>query len=419
MHIVQEPAREIPVVGEAQVIVAGGGPAGAMAAIAAARAGADTLLIERAGCAGGIWTSGLLSWMLDVSDKEGLLRELMNRLCASKEGQFKRSGNFIAFPEAVKRELDDMLLQAGVRILYYSTVCDARTQGERITHAIVESKAGRQAFAGTVFIDATGDGDLSALAGCRYALGKASGGETQPGSLIALMTGVDATSARRFDNSLPYTQEQSAKALLRREMERAGLSPSYEAPSFFHIDENLWLAMTTHSYGVNPFDPASLTAAIIAARRELFAQEQALRALGQPWEKLRIAATAPVLGIREGRRILGKYTVTLQDALEGRKHPDSVCRVNFPLDIHPLSPDSTIARERAGLHSQPYDIPLRALEAMDRSNLLLAGRLISGDFFAHSSYRVTGDAATLGEAAGREAARRVASPAAQNESANG
>lgn len=131
--------------------------------------------------------------------------------------------------------------------------------------------------------------------------------------------------------------------------------------------------MTTHSYGVNPLDPASLTEAVITARRELFAQEQALRALGQPWEKLRIAATAPVLGIREGRRILGKYTVTLQDALEGRKHPDSVCRVNFPLDIHPLSPDSTIARERAGLHSQPYDIPLRALEAMDRSNLLLAG----------------------------------------------
>ena len=106
------------------------------------------------------------------------------------------------------------------------------------------------------------------------------------------MTGVDATSARRFDNSLPYTQEQSAKALLRREMERAGLSPSYEAPSFFHIDENLWLAMTTHSYGVNPLDPASLTEAVITARRELFAQEQALRALGQPWEKLRIAATA-------------------------------------------------------------------------------------------------------------------------------
>ena len=133
MHIVQEPAREIPVVGEAQVIVAGGGPAGAMAAIAAARAGADTLLIERAGCAGGIWTSGLLSWMLDVSDKEGLLRELMNRLCASKEGQFKRSGNFIAFPEAVKRELDDMLLQAGVRILYYST-CAMRARKGSASH---------------------------------------------------------------------------------------------------------------------------------------------------------------------------------------------------------------------------------------------------------------------------------------------
>ena len=409
MHAIQEPAREIPITREAQVVVAGGGPAGAMAAIAAARAGADTLLIERAGCAGGIWTSGLLSWMLDVSDKQGLLRELMDRLCIKKAGQFKRSGNFIAFPESVKLELDDMLIHSGVHILYYSTVCGAQVEGDRITHVIVESKAGRQAIAGSVFVDATGDGDLSALAGCRYAMGKTSNGEMQPGSLIALMTGVDAKSVRRFDNSLPYEETQTAKVLLLQEMERAGISPSYQAPSFFHIDENLWLVMTTHSYGVDPLDPVSLTEATIAARRELYAQEQAMRALGKPWDGLRMAATAAALGIREGRRILGKYTVTVQDALEGRKHPDAVCRVNFPLDVHPVKKESTTEKEHGGMRSKPYDIPLRALEAADRSNLLLAGRLISGDFFAHSSYRVTGDAAALGEAAGKEAARRVRS----------
>ena len=116
MRLIHENARDIPVTDEAQVIVAGGGPAGAMAAIAAARAGAKTLLVERAGCAGGIWTSGLFSWMLDVTNKDGLLRELMNRIRAKNEGDFGRSGNFLAFPEAVKRERARRLIAIGNKL---------------------------------------------------------------------------------------------------------------------------------------------------------------------------------------------------------------------------------------------------------------------------------------------------------------
>lgn len=408
MNVVMEGAKEIPVAYKSQVIVAGAGPAGVMAAVAAARAGAEVLLIERVNCAGGIWTSGLLSWMLDVTGKEGLLRELMNRLKSEGEGDFARAGNFISFPEAVKRVLDDMLIAAGVQVLYYTSVAGVLKCASRIRFVILESKAGRQAAEGDVFIDATGDGDLSAYAGCRHEIGKDPSAITQPASLIAIMTGVHAEDVRSCNNTLEYLDKaENAKACLKREMQRAGIVPSYSAPSLFHIKDDIWLVMTTHSYGIDALSPASLTRATMESRMELHRQEQAMRALGGAWEKMRIVSTAPYLGIRECRRVAGKYRVTLEDALCGRKHEDAVCRVNFSLDVHPLKPDRTFEDETGKMHTQPYDIPLRALESADVENLLLAGRLISGDFFAHSSYRVSGDAAAIGEAAGIEAARRT------------
>jgi len=404
---IHENERITPLNYKAQVIVAGGGPAGVMAAIAAARKGADTLLIERSNCAGGIWTSGFLSWMLDVTNKNGILRELMERLERKGQGRFARGGNFIAYPESVKLELDDMMDEAGVHVLYYTQVAGAICDEKRLTHVILESKAGRQAAEAQVFIDATGDGDLAAFAGCQYQIGRGEDGTTQPASLIGLMTGVHADDVREFNNTLPYLQGKNAKESLKKEMERAGITPSYSAPSFFHIDEDLWLVMTTHGYGVNALDPHSLTEKTVEGRREMHAQQEALRKLGGPWKNLRIVATAPYIGVRECRRVAGRYTVTVQDALEGKVHEDAVCKVTFGLDVHPLQANRSFYDETGTLKAKPFDIPLRALESADIENLLLAGRLISGDFLAHSSYRVTGDAAALGEAAGNEAARRV------------
>ena len=232
MRTVTESARSLPVAYKADVLVAGAGPAGVMAAIASGRAGADTLLIERANCAGGIWTSGMLSWMLDVSDKGGILREIMTRIESMGEGSFARSGNFITFPETVKRVLDDMLEEANVRVLYYTSIAGVIRNESKITHAILESKAGRQAAEAKIFIDATGDGDLSYLAGCEYKIGSEDDGRTQPGSLIAMMAGVDHDAVRPFNNTLPYEDEDNnAKMQLKREMIKAGVSPSYGGPS--------------------------------------------------------------------------------------------------------------------------------------------------------------------------------------------
>ena len=389
------------------VIVAGGGPAGSMAAIASARAGADTLLIERANCAGGMWTSGLLSWMLDVTNKGGILKEMTSSLIDRHEGYYARSGNFITYPESVKCILDDLLEAAGVHVLYYTTVVDAETRDGHLISVVTQSKAGKREFSAAQFVDATGDGDLAAYAGCRFEIGRSGDGSMQPASLIALMTGVSAEAVRRYNNTLPYLENKNAKQLSLEKMREAGVEPSYSAPSFFHIGEDIWLMMTTHAYNIDPLDPESLTIGTIDNRKELYRQQQAMRALGGDWEKMRIVASAPYLGIREARRIAGRYTVTLQDALDGRRHDDAVCRVEFGLDVHALKPDAENGASHKQMRAQPFDIPLRALESADIDNLLLAGRLISGDFFAHSAYRVTGDAAALGEAAGREAARRV------------
>lgn len=404
MEQILEAAQSVPVTQRAEVVVCGAGPAGVCAAIASARAGADTLLVERGGCLGGIWTNGLLSWILDNENKEGILRELMHALEAEGSGYFARGHAFITTPETLKLRLETMCRAAGVRVLYHTEVAGAQVAQGRLRHVIVQNKGGRQAYAARVFVDATGDGDLAAYAGCGFDLGKAGTGETQPMSLIAMVDGVDAEAARPFNNTLPYGEGQTAKQLLRAEMRRAGVDPSYDSPSLFHVQGNLWLMMTTHAYAADPFDAQSLTEATMAQREELHAHVAALAGLGGIWKDMRIVATAPCIGVREGRRIHGRYTVTLEDAVRGARFDDAVCRVHFGLDIHPLKRENTFEQEKGGNRIQPYDIPLRALQAKDVDGLYLAGRCISGDFFAHSSYRVTGDAAAMGEAAGSAAA---------------
>jgi len=133
-----------------------------------------------------------------------------------------------------------------------------------------------------------------------------------------------------------------------------------------------------------------------------------LQAVGGAWEGARVVATAEQIGIREGRRIHGRYSVTVEDLREGRVQPDAVCKVSFPVDVHSTNKKAGEAFDADNkIVSKPYDVPLRSLIAADLDNLLMAGRNISGDFLAHASYRVTGNSVAMGEAAGCLAARAV------------
>lgn len=416
---VREAARDVPIAESADVVVCGAGPAGVAAAIAAARAGARVRLIEVHGQLGGIWTTGMLSWVLDADNKGGVMREMIGRLDERARllgnVQWRGKGGVPYDVEQMKLVLEEMCRAAGVKVRLHTRVVAAVRDGSRLTHCVCESKSGREAFAAKAFIDCTGDGDLAARAGCGFDLGRpveghgAEGperaGEMQPMSLMCLVTGIDREATAAF-HVREGRSSGTVKAALLAEFRRAGIEPSYGGPTIFEIRPDLYAWMINHEYGFSGIDAGQLTEATLRAREELHHNIDALRLLGGVWQNVRIVATAAQIGVREGRRVHGRYRVTVEDAVAAKTHEDAVCRVTFGIDVHSTSKAHSTGIEGGEIKSKtkPYDIPLRALIAKDADGLLVAGRCISGDFLAHSSYRVTGNSVAMGEAAGACAA---------------
>ncbi len=393
--------RDIPVAGDYDVIVSGSGPAGFAAALAAARSGAKTALIEVNGCVGGVWTSGMLSWIIDGHGKPGIMKEVFARLEKDNNGRFVGK-SWVYHPDQMKLLLEDMLLEAGVKIRLHTRVVGAANDDKnRLAAVITESKSGREVWTAKTFIDATGDGDLGAQAGCRFDYGRPGDGVTQPFSLMALFHGVKTDDIAPFVNHLASKRKLGrGKANFLKELRRAGVEPSYGGPSIFEIHDGLYAMMANHQYKVSAINADDVSRATLEARRENYALIAALRRLGGSWKNVEIVSTGEQIGTREGRRIKGRYTVVGDDLKNGARFDDGICRVEFGIDVHSTDPGKTKAIEKKPFKSQPYDIPLRSLIAADVDGLMLAGRCISGDFIAHSSYRVTGDAVVMGEAAG-------------------
>lgn len=405
----EEPARFIPLQSDCDVLVCGAGPAGVAAALAAARAGARVALIELHGCLGGVWTAGALSWIIDHENKGGIMAELLSELekrgarVTRPDGRLS-SGYDI---EAMKLLLEERCVQAGVRIRLHTRVVAARREGRRLTHVVTESKSGREAWSARLFVDATGDGDLAARAGCGFDLGHPGDGSMQPMTLMMLVAGIHASQVRPFINGegAPWGVPHAA---VREAIRAGGHDPSYSQPSLFRLRDDLFALMANHQYGVSALDADELSRATVEARAELHRVVNALRANGGPWAGVHIVATGAQIGVREGRRIHGVYTLRGEDLARGARFPDAVCRATFCVDIHSTNPAKDKGLHDGGIKAQPYDIPLRSLIARDVDGLLLAGRCISGDFWAHGSYRVTGNSVAMGEAAGRVAAECAA-----------
>ena len=407
-NFVEEVARRIPVKGEYDVIVSGSGPSGVSAALRAAGLGMKTLLIEQNGCLGGMWTSGLLGWMIDHHKPESRLmnrykRELQLRGSA---GSPPCSGSFAFEPECMKLLLEDLCRETGVNVRLYTQVSGAiRNADGTMDCVLTESKSGREAWRGTIFIDATGDGDLGSAAGCSFETGDPENGHFQPMSMLAILTGIRLQDVIQYVNG--YTPRAQAVNNLHDLLTANGAEPTYHDATLFFLSDELFLLMANHECQMSGCDADDLTRATMLARREIHQQIAALRRSGPEWKNLSIAATSERIGVREGRRLRGLYQVTLQDLLEGRTQPDSICRVAAGIDIHALTHSYANGFFEHQHKSLPYDIPLRALISSEIPNLLLTGRCISGDFFAHASYRVTGNIVPLGEAAGILAALTV------------
>lgn len=419
-QLLPEPSRETPVARQADVIVCGGGPAGIGAALAAARSGAKVIVLEVNGCLGGVWTAGLLCWLFEM-DQPGISQEItreLDRRGARKNICSHSTDKYAYDVEAMKLLLEEMLLKAGVEIHLHTRVVAGLVRDHKIEAVITESKSGREAFVAPTFIDATGDGDLAARCGCGFDFGKADTGATQPFTFMALMAVRDVDALRPYiihtDAAISHAGFIGPTTRFRETIQSLGFEPSYQASTLFHLRDNIVALMINHQYGASAIKEQDVTKASMEGRAEVNRVVTGLRAKGGPWQDLLIVATPDQIGTREGRRIHGRYTVTIDDLRAGRRHEDSVCLVRYWIDVHSTDPKKGkgFENEEGGLNKEavepgkeknptkPYDIPLRALCAKDLDNMMMAGRCISGDFLAHSSYRVTGVAVALGQAAG-------------------
>ncbi len=384
---------------QADVLVCGAGPAGVAAAIAAAREGSRTVLLERYGMVGGMWTAGLVNPFFEATRNGWLVRELIQRLEAV--GAWKRWKFAHTFcPETMRLELERMLAEAGVQLLYHTYCADSIVQDGRLRGAIIESKAGREAILATVTVDCTGDGDIAARAGCAYEMGRDADGVVQPMTLMFEVHGIGGFDC---DSALELFD------LMSDALERTGLP--HHLP-FERVNYAPWLitlpaagvaaVQATHVYRLNPLDPADLTKGALDARRQAHEMVEILRHI-PGLEGVRLAATAAQIGIRETRRVKGLYALTLADLQAGRRFEDGIASCGFGVDIHDPAPGSGVDSGH-GVKTGVYDIPYRCLVPADVGGLLLAGRCISGSHEAHASYRVTGTCMAMGQAAGLAAA---------------
>lgn len=437
VHGFSEPMRTLPVDDWADVIVCGGGPAGVAAATNAARAGKRVRLFELQGCLGGVWTSGLLTYIFDF-DKSETDREIIRRLdaCGARRVDRPKSAEMAQYPDGLDRDFvyepeymkfvcESMCKEAGVRISLQTPVVAAYrdASGRRIETIVTESKSGRQAWRAKTFVDCTGDGDLAALSDCGFDLGYTPDGFGQPATLNALVMVRDGDALAPFTSNEPamWTRHPSeenpgtdtchhilASHRLRDLLRRQGLDPSYGDPTLFRCHDNLFCFMATHAYRLRPDDAQAISEATLCARQEVFRLTASLAKLGGPWQGLRVIATAEQIGHRDARRIHGRYTVTREDVAAGRKFEDAITVSRFGVDIHGLDKkanDVKAAGQDFGAKFRPFQIPLRACQSKDADNLYMAGRCISGDFIAQASYRVTGSAVALGEGVGKAVGR--------------
>lgn len=388
-----EQARNIPVARETEVLVCGGGPAGIAAAVTAAREGARVLILERHPFLGGVWTAGALTILLDTERKAGLNAELRRRLHERGASTFVR-GEWPEWPvygiEAMKSLLDDLIEETGVEVQLYTQVAAVAREGRQVTGVFTESKSGREFIQARIVIDTTGDGDVAALAGCPFEMGRPKDGKTQPMTLYGRIGG--------------YRGGPVHVEPLRQIALTAGFKPSYERVTLFPQpgQPGVFMLMATHLYGCG-IDVRDLTRAEFQGRKEIRRLFDVFKQhAGPDWQDAYLIDTGPFVGVREARRIRGRYRLTTDDLAKGRRFEDGICEVLFAADIHHHDPS-----EGGGLYNArtlPYDIPFRCLLPREYDNLMMAGRCISGDHIAHASYRVTGDAVATGEAAGLAAA---------------
>ncbi len=430
MGLAPETLGHLPRFAEVDILVVGGGTAGAVAGIAAGRTGYRTLVVEQLGYLGGTQTGALVTPMMpnqveQVPLNGGIDGEINHRLNQMQESGVWRDGNRGWFnPESLKWLLEEMVLASGAELLYYTFVEEVIVADRRVLGVVVVNKAGRGTIWAKRTIDATGDADVAYRAGVKFTSGDPETGVNQPFSVRFHLGNVDLQRFADFLRSLGrhdilVNAEGSQVPLIHTAMvwERGWpLEPLFrqavadgvllpEDGEYFQVftmagrPGELAFNCPRISGQVDGTNPWHLTQAQVLGRRAMRRYLAFCRRYLPGCEQAYLVMGAPLVGVRESRRIVGEYVLTEADVLGARKFPDGIARNNYPIDIHRPTKD-----QRPGLTHLPagayHEIPYRCLVPLQVEDLLVAGRCLSATFAAQGSVRVQSNCRAMGEAAG-------------------
>src|SRR5712672_1538781 len=407
---IEEPARQVPIYGEYDVAVLGGGPAGIAAAVAAARAGRRTLLIERYGFLGGMGTAaGVTNFCGLHANVFGEMHRVVQGIASDLLARIDRLGGLNAphlifgkilaqayDTAAYKIAADDLLLSHKVDILFHAlgagvVMHDAR----RINAAVVETKAGRQAVLSDIFIDCSGDGDLAAWAGARFEVGDNAGSMLYP-SMMFRLNGIDPEKAGDAWRTIPALMEKAEAAGTHHFPRKAAIVRPQRSQIEWRV--NFTQLARQDGTAINGLEPDDLTRGEIDGRRQAIQAFEFLRTV-PGFEKSYIVDLPPQLGIRETRRVVGGYMLSGEDVLACTSFEDSIGVNGWPLEQHVAG--NVIFKFPPIPQSRGFnELPYRMLVPKGVDNLLIAGRCASMTHDGQSAARVSGACFAMGEAAG-------------------
>ncbi|MCK8489311.1 FAD-dependent oxidoreductase [Paenibacillus sp. MBLB2552] len=407
------PVQTISVSYDVDVLVVGGGASGIAAAISAAEGGANTLLIEQRGFLGGMGTVALVPAFCPFTDKEkpiirGIGMKLMERMkqaCnADYQAEYRETLDWVPIdPEVLKRVYDDALIESGVSLLYHTFVYDIQLSDDRsrVEGVIIANKSGRSFIRCRYLIDATGDGDMAALAGVPFQKG-GDQGELQPGSMCYLLANVNRMKFKQ------YLQETGDTGQLHQTVERAiaeGALPEgrKSISGLAWVNDYLVGVNFGHVFGIDGTKAEDLTRGAIEGRKLAERQVEFFRKYVPGFEQAHLVASGEQVGIRETRRIQGDYVLTVDDFISARSFPDDIARNAYYIDIHLANHKSEMTFNHLS-PGQSHGVPYRILLPVGIENVWVAGRSASSDRAVQGSLRVMPNCFAMGQAAGTAAA---------------
>lgn len=397
-------------------IVIGGGMSGVAASIAAAREGLNVLLVENYGFLGGMATAALVNpfmpyWkQIDQNTKDystpvcrGIFEDILERLY-ELGGLHENRQTFNE--EILKVVLDEHILKYQIKVLFHTSLIGCHVEEDQIDAVYLSNKSGIHIAKAKYYIDATGDGDLSAMAGCEFEVGIGEEKHCQPMTLCARVAQVDRTRYEPSDGALfresaidrkKVAEEINAK--YRQAKDEGVLSnPREDVLTFPHMIDSIVHFNSSRVLMKSVLNDVEFSEAEMEGRRQVFELFQFMKRHAPGFEDSQLLATAPQIGVRESRRIKGEYTLTADDLMGMNKFEDSIARGNYSIDIHNPSGTGTVLKRIP--FGGYYTIPYRSLLPKSKSNLIVAGRPISSTHEAHSAYRVMPICTCIGEGAG-------------------